>query len=280
MRLAFRTVLLITALAVLALAAPSGASALSCGDTVTSNVKLTADLDCSASATNGLIVGKSGITINLNNHTITGPGGTAYDGIDNEDGFDKITLKNGTINDYEYDVLFEYTTGSKIEGITAGFDGLPGSYSGISFWYSQNGSITKSVVSNSNSEGFYLYENNNVNLSRSKSVSPLPSADGVYDYYSLSSVDHVKANGGHYGFYIENPFVGYELTDNTANDNVVDGFYIYDNYPSNLYQANLTGNVANGNGDYGFYADLKTLGKKNHASGNTTQDCHHVSCSG
>ena len=45
------------------------AYALSCGDTVTANTTLTADLVCTSS--NGLIVGASGVTINLNGFTIS-----------------------------------------------------------------------------------------------------------------------------------------------------------------------------------------------------------------
>src|SRR5579883_1710570 len=45
------------------------AYALSCGDTVTANTTLTADLNCVASS--GLIIGANNVTIDLNGHTIS-----------------------------------------------------------------------------------------------------------------------------------------------------------------------------------------------------------------
>src|SRR5262245_57242965 len=75
-------------------AATSGRSgsknvALTCGQTVTTSVTLTADMHC---AGKGLAIGKDGITVNLNGHTLTGSG--IQEGI-----FDaasaKVTIKNG-----------------------------------------------------------------------------------------------------------------------------------------------------------------------------------------
>ncbi len=264
-----------------ALLVPAGAQAANpaCGSTVTHDVKLTADMDCSASNTDGIDVGKSGITINLNGHSITGPDNNSYDGVDNE-GYDDVTLENGSITGYEYGVFFEYTSGSKILHVHAG-DTSSNTYSGISFWYSKNGKIDHSTATagTNGNYPFYLYENTKVNLVNSQVKDANANGYGVYDYYSKAKIKNVKSNGGYYGFYIEEPLVqGYTIKDSTANGNSSDGFYIYENYPTALYQATLTDNRANNNGEYGFYADVTAKGSRNRATGNGTANCFHVPC--
>jgi len=55
-------------------AAAKTAAGPSCGATITKSITLKANLDCSAGGMNGLNVGKSGIVINLNGHSIIGAG--------------------------------------------------------------------------------------------------------------------------------------------------------------------------------------------------------------
>ncbi len=59
-------------------AAPASASALPCGYTATTSIKLTANIDCTSDTTdNGITIGASDITVNLNGHSILGPGAFA-----------------------------------------------------------------------------------------------------------------------------------------------------------------------------------------------------------
>jgi uncharacterized protein (TIGR03790 family) len=62
-----------------------------CGDVVTSNITLTADLNCTGLT--GLIAGAANITIDGNGHSITGDDTASTNGIDIT-GFDNITVKN------------------------------------------------------------------------------------------------------------------------------------------------------------------------------------------
>jgi hypothetical protein len=118
-----RSMLLALALGGAALAVPSVAAANpACGATVKHNVTLTGDMDCSASGTNGINVGKSAITINLNGHTLTGPGGDTCCTFGIEDssvGYDKVTLENGTVRDFYGAVRFYYTTGAQFLHVKA-----------------------------------------------------------------------------------------------------------------------------------------------------------------
>ncbi len=76
-------------------------AALECGQVVTTDVRLEADLvDCPGA---GLIVGADGITIDLHGHTIDGDGrfqGTDA-GIDNGARHTEVTVRNGTIQEFD-----------------------------------------------------------------------------------------------------------------------------------------------------------------------------------
>jgi|GEM_PF-3162244 len=85
-----------------------------CGQTVTHSILLNNDLhDCSW---DGLVVGAHGITIDLNGHTIDGVGLAA--GIRN-DGYDFVSIKNGTVVEFDYGVMLNPgTEANVIEAMT------------------------------------------------------------------------------------------------------------------------------------------------------------------
>ena len=262
------------ALAAGAMLFPAGAGAAqpNCGDTLNNDVKLNADLDCSGYGGNALTVGKNGVTIDLNGHTLTGPGN--YEGInDYSPGYDNVVVKDGTVEKFQYGIDLEYTTGSKILNVT----GKNNTYSDFYFQYSQNGMI-KGVRASAPSYGIYLYENTNVNVLNSKAIGGGGSATGVYDYESRSTVKHVTANGNNDGIYIYDPLKGYKVLDSKANGNDDIGVYIYGNYPTTTNQATVSDNVANNNGSYGLFADVNAPGHGNSGHGNGDADCFHVNC--
>lgn len=99
------------ALAILAWA--TSAEAQSCGQVVAENTTLTADLNCLG---DGLVIGADGIVLDLNGHTIDGAGLGV--GIRN-DGFDNVTIKNGTVKEFDYGIqLNAGTEGNLVQGIT------------------------------------------------------------------------------------------------------------------------------------------------------------------
>lgn len=95
-----------------------------CPVTVTHSVKVTKDLTCNG--TNGIVVGKGHITIDLNGHTLTGDhtGGTA--GVDDSGGFDRVTVKNGTLRGFDYGVNFVAAKKAVVKHVTAvdDYDGI------------------------------------------------------------------------------------------------------------------------------------------------------------
>ena len=63
-----------------------------CGALITRSFKLKNDMDCRGDA---LKVGKGGIVIDLNGKTIRGDGGDDDNGVENEGGFDDVTIMSG-----------------------------------------------------------------------------------------------------------------------------------------------------------------------------------------
>ena len=245
-----------------------------CGSTLTHSVKLTANMICRIS--DGLDVGRSGITVNLNGHTIRAPGGlSSHNGIYN-DGYRRVTIENGTIQNFEYGIYEQATHGSKILNAT-----VHGSYeAGILYEYSRD-SVIKRVGVFGTRQGIYLLGNFAVNVSDSVANHNL--IYGLYDYDSAATVSRVTASSNDdYGFYVEYPVADttlgpYTIENSTASDNGYAGFYVYNNAPPHsAYQADLIGNRADDNADYGFYAEYWAKGRQNHAAGNSVSNCYRV----
>ena len=258
----------------LALAAPgvAGAAVPACGTNLTHSVTLTGDMTCTTS--DGLDVGKSGITINLNGHTITGPSGS-YDGV-YDSGYGHVTIENGRIRNFYNGVYVDASDTTKISNIKV----HGAANAGVYFAYSQDGVIDHLGAFANTSYGAYLYENSNLRMTSSKTNQNHDY--GIYDYYSAATLNHVtSSNNSNYGFYIDYPAAytssgPYTLENSTADHNGYAGFLIYDNLPQWQYQAALIGNTANDNSDYGFYAEYWAKGSHNHATGNGTRNCYRV----
>jgi hypothetical protein len=104
--------LLAAAAAILAQAPP--AHALDCGRTLIRDTTLQSDIV--ACPGDGLTIGANGVDLDLNGFTIDGTGLGA--GVRN-DGFDNVTIKNGTISDFDYGVqLNTGTLNATVTGVT------------------------------------------------------------------------------------------------------------------------------------------------------------------
>jgi large repetitive protein len=81
-------------------AGTASAQTVSCGQVVTQSIRLSNDLvDCPG---DGLVVAADGVTVNLNGHTIDGPGGPPpYDfGVRIDGSHRGVTVRNGTIKEF------------------------------------------------------------------------------------------------------------------------------------------------------------------------------------
>ena len=102
------------AAALLIVIGPAHADDVHCGQVLEASTTLAGDL--LACAGDGLIVGAHGITIDLNGHSLVGTGAGA--GIRN-DGFDGVTVRNGTVETFLYGVQLNPGTVGNVVGALA-----------------------------------------------------------------------------------------------------------------------------------------------------------------
>jgi parallel beta-helix repeat protein len=100
-------------------ATPSEASHVSCGETITQDRTLDSDLQNCPGA--GVVIGASGITLNLNGHTIDGTVphgacGTLY-GVDNSAGHDDVTVKDGTVKQFDDGIELIGASENRLSGL-------------------------------------------------------------------------------------------------------------------------------------------------------------------
>jgi parallel beta-helix repeat protein len=104
------------------LATPGTAQAttLACGSAVTTSVTLTANVNCTADTTdNGLNIEAPDVTVNLNGHSILGPGDTYQTSGVSDNGYSGVTVESGTISNFTSALDFEGSSGSDLTGIVA-----------------------------------------------------------------------------------------------------------------------------------------------------------------
>jgi hypothetical protein len=95
----------------LALAAPAAAQPV-CGETITQDTTLTADLACGSESAPALRIGASGITLDLGGHTLS-----ISDIAISDQGHDNVTIRNGTILSFQETIRLEGVSGSVIRDI-------------------------------------------------------------------------------------------------------------------------------------------------------------------
>jgi len=97
----------------------SASAAVQCGAVLTSNTTLTSNLTCDASG-DGLSIGADGVTLNLNGHTITGPGAyaTPYAGV-RAAGHTKVRITNGKITGFQSAVVLDESTLAVVSKLNA-----------------------------------------------------------------------------------------------------------------------------------------------------------------
>jgi parallel beta-helix repeat protein len=246
-----------------------------CGSTVYSSVTLTADLNCSGGG-DGLEIGASGITINLNGHTITGAGGGdgSY-GIYN-DGYNDVTIQKGTIQNFLYGIYDDGAYRMHVSNVNIALDGNF-SYDGgsdligIYLWYSYFPKISKVTVtspamndgSGDNAYGVYLYRTDGSMVEKS-TLTGLER--GVYDWEGGytggclgSTYSKNTLTGNDDGFYIYEGEYGFvTMRNNTSSNNSDDGAYLHeatcDGFGSTIQSNTFNSNGAQGmHGAYNYY---------------------------
>jgi parallel beta-helix repeat protein len=238
-------------LAVGAEGSPSKAQAVSCGDTITQSVKLTADLHCSAS--DGLDVGAGHVTIDLGGHTIYGA--SPYNGVA-DDGYPYATIKNGAIDGFENGVYLHAAPESTVTGIAARND--PGV--AIDVDSSAFTTVSKATVVAYGYEGVYLQTNGSSLTNSTVAAAANPVGVGVVVWGSGDSVSGNTVFGSAKAGILVQYGGGNQVTKNRIQGAGNDGIRLYD-----TQGAVLSGNTVSGSAGIGILienaSDGTTLSK-------------------
>jgi hypothetical protein len=244
------------AVAVLAAGPSEGSSSLpitTCGQTVTTNAVLTQDLTCAGP---GVIVGASGVTIDLNGHTLTGDRVLNHDGIDGGFAYD-VTIKNGVVRNFDDGIFVVGAVGDvSISNVVS-----TGNVRGGIVVNRDVVSITNSTASGNGTVGIEALGNVSV-----KSTTAAGNGDtGIWVIGDGSSVksSSALANTGS-GFALHGDSTS--VASSTASGNLWNGLYTEGNSIS------VSSTKASGNGGHGIYVsgDAATL-TRNRTEGNGFQ---------
>jgi parallel beta-helix repeat protein len=223
----------------------SGGTPVTCGSTIYSNLTLQQNLDCSGyTGSPAIEIGSDHVTLNLGGHTLKGPGGAeGTDGIDviSHTG---VTIRNGTIRDFDYDVYFDETASSTAQNLALFSDG--GGDNNVAFEADDSvGTLAKDLHIHDSDEGVYFYQGSNNTMTKNDATNVRYAFDDEYTTNDVVSKN--TSTGG------REPFYAYEdaslsVSKNTASGASSEGFF--DEYSNgNSY----SGNTSSGSGSHGFY---------------------------
>lgn len=236
------------ALLVLGLGAASGraggATAIAnCGQTVTTNAVVIQDLTCSGP---GIVVGASGITIDLKGFTLLGDRDPTDYGIDDSSGYDQVTVKNGTVRNFGVGVIgLNGSGGLKVTGVVAAGNSIGGIAA-----LGDSASIASSTVAGNASYGVDIFGDG---ASVASTTSVGNTADGIIvagDGTSIKS--STVAGNGDRGIVVAGDAATIKSTRASGNGGV--GIVLNGNGPS------ISGNTTDGNGFAGGVANSIGLG--------------------
>jgi hypothetical protein len=244
-------------------AAPGSAPEPACGAVVTTDVTLTEDLlDCPG---DGLVVGASGITIDLAGHSLTGSGVfTSRSGIDNEE-HDGVTVLGGSISGFAAGVrAYRATDGvvrdlqvsSALEGVsldgTSGFEVVGNRFTNHRTGVRLRGAVDTRV------------HHNSVRRSTATGMSEVRSATVRDSAFSRNGLDGLRVDGESLGLHVRRV---------DASRNGDSGIVLSSTAPT------VSATSADHNGRDGIRAPDDTVdGGGNTARRNGESDCLGVTC--
>ena len=243
-----------------------------CGATVTANITLTANMDCSGSTSDGLDIGAKNVTVNLNGHSITGSSG--YTGI-LDNAYTGAVIENGTIDLFSIGVdITTSANNSHVSGmrildsagqgiidadiagtVITGNSVLDNTSTGIDVGTDVGVQVTSNQVEGNGGEGIDVESSTGAVITGNKALNNADS--GIL---ALSDAG--------------------TLSGNIANANGLDG--IDASSPSTVALTpglTVTGNRASFNGSYGFSADDTKDGGENVVQQNAaSKQCVYIVC--
>lgn len=197
---------------------PSNAS-VSCGEVIKQSVKLTSNLDCK---TDGIIIGADGITVDLNGHTITGPGvSTSKVGMMLSDKDNVNIVGPGIIENFQAGVL---NTGGQDDKISA-----------VTFTQNQIGSFNTGAANTAIEDN--LFFSNNIGVA-SHSSTGAKLITNLFKSNDLAGVTFVNSAENEVSFNTIQGSVSGLFFDGQSSENVVNANNILDNRGVDINNAN------------------------------------------
>ena len=269
-----------------ATATAGNSTTVTCGSVVTTDVRLTADLECPGP---GLLIGADGVRIDLGGHTLSGAGDGV--GIDGNSGVDRFTIRNGTIRGFLHGIDLVATDHARIAQVVVTDNGR-----GINISRSVGVEVDGVVVDGNHFDGLSVAFSEQTTVRQStisrngvSGINELASYDSTYDRdvvvdnelhgITVSQSEGLRitrteasGNGGDgidLGFWA----FGATLDGNVTSGNAADGVGI-DEPGSSIRR-----HTAHGNAGIGIAAATGTTdGGRNRATGNGGGDCTNVAC--
>jgi len=104
--------------ALLIWAAPAAATHVACGDVISQDTTLDSDLvDCPG---DGVVIGASGVTLDLAGHAIDGTDASGSVGVNNRAGHDRVTVTHGTIREFRASVDLRNQQNGEVSHLVTG----------------------------------------------------------------------------------------------------------------------------------------------------------------
>ncbi|MFH1290541.1 MAG: NosD domain-containing protein [Nanoarchaeota archaeon] len=259
------------------------ASAINCGDTIAEDITLTEDLlNCPE---DGIIIGANDITLDCDNHLITGSGENhgIYLGYR-----DRVTIKNCKVQNFNIGIYLLRSSENTVSdnelksnaysgisvrqnsdnNIISGNNLINNSFNGIIVVHTSNNNVLSENTANKNGHGIsVIYYSYNNTLSRN--TLNKNSCGIILDHEAESNVvsENTANNNRHCGILIVSSFSNV-LTDNTLNNNGDnnrgEGVYFYRSF-SNILSDNVINNNLQG-------IKLLTFSNNNTFTGNTIKN--------
>jgi putative surface-exposed virulence protein len=206
-----------------------------CGQVVTTNALLTQDLTCAGT---GVIVGASGITIDLNGHVLKGDGTAGHYGIDNKSGYEDLVVKNGVVRNFDTGVYaIGYASRQTVSSVVVVGNVKQGIYvSGPS------ATIASSTAAGNGQTGIHVL------VGPGSVTSSTASGNGLHGIWMEGTNQSVKSSTavGNAGYGVVVSGDAASVTSASANGNKATGVRVVGNL------ASIKSSTTSGNGDYGI----------------------------
>ncbi len=227
-------------------AAPASAATLTCGTTLTASVTLTRNLDCRHYNGNALTIEANGVVVNLNGHSILGPGASDGSYAVDDPGYSDVTVKNGTISNFYVAAGFvgsaiDYQTGIVVKNLDS-TDNVPQLAYTVYASYVNGASITHV----SSSDAYSLAELSNAENSTVSFNRAVRDEYAFSDEFSFNDTwsHNTAVAAQQYGIYL------YETTNDIVHANKISGPISYaistDRTIGTHVTANTVGHAFNG----------------------------------